>query len=225
MAVISDETFVQWGGAAGLVVRHTLLLLAVVNPIGSIPIFSDLTRELEQRERGQVMNLAVLTSLLIVVVFALAGNWSLKYLFGVSVSELKIAGGLLLFIVALRGVISTGESYQNTADPTMLAVFPIAFPLLVGPGAITLTIITSQSIGHLLMIITAVVTFVFVFLIVRNAHLLMRLIGPYVGMIVARLLYIFLAAKAVSMVLDGTDDFLTHFLQTAPVPPSAPVPS
>ncbi len=214
-----SDRIAEWGGWIGLVIRHGLLLLAVVNPIGSIPIFADLTRELEQRERGHVMNLAVLTSLLLVIVFALVGNWSLKYLFNITVSELKIAGGILLFVVALRGVLAASEGYQSSQDSRMLAVFPIAFPLLVGPGAITVTIITTQLIGHLLMIVTAVVTFVFVFLVVRNAHFLMQLIGPYVGLIVARLLYIFLAAKAVAMVLDGTDDFLIRFFHNLPVSP------
>ena len=222
MGLVSDETFAQWGGAVGVVIHHALLLLAVVNPIGNIPVFADLTRELEQRERGHVMNLAVLTSLLIVVTFALVGNWSLKYLFNVTVSELKIAGGVLLFIVALRGVIPTGQPYHHTTDRTMLAVFPIAFPLMVGPGTIALTIITSQSIGHFLMMVTAIVTFSFVFLIVRNAHILMRLLGPYAGLIIARLLYIFLAAKAVAMILDGTDDFLTPFLHTVTTPAAPP---
>ena len=98
----------------------------------------------------------------------------------------------------------------------MLAVLPISFPIMVGPGAITVTIITTQSIGHVLMIFTAVITFAFVFALARNAHLLMRLVGPYAGTIIARLLYIFLAAKAVAMILDGTSEFLTPFFSNAP---------
>ena len=94
----------------------------------------------------------------------------------------------------------------------MLAVFPIAFPIMVGPGAVTMTIITTQSIGQLLMIITAVMTFAVVFLIAHNADRLMRLMGPYAGMMIARLLYIFLAAKAVAMVLDGLGGFLEQYL-------------
>ena len=57
------------------------------------------------------------------------------------------------------------------------------------------------------MVITAVVTFFFVFLVAWNADRLMRLVGPYAGMMIARLLYIFLAAKAVAMVLDGIGGF------------------
>jgi multiple antibiotic resistance protein len=211
MAVIASSQLTESIGAIHLVIRHGLLLLSVVNPIGNIPIFADLTRELEQRERGRVMNLAVLISWLLVVVFALVGDWSLKNLFGVTLGELEIAGGILLFVIALRNVLPTGLPYRHPKDSTMLAVFPIAFPLLVGPGAITLTIITTQQIGQLLMMVTAAATFAIVLLITRYSDFLMRLIGPYAAMVVARLLFIFLAAKAVSMVLDGTADYLTRF--------------
>lgn len=204
-----------WAGPIGLIVQHGLLLFAVVNPVGNIPLYADLTRALEMRERGHVMNLAVLTSLFVVIVFALVGDWSLAHLFGVTVNELEIAGGILLFVIALRGVIPHGEMYQDTKDHTMLAVFPIAFPIMVGPGAITITIITTQAIGRGLMIVTAAVTFAFVLVIARNAHRLMRLLGPYASMIVARLFYIFLAAKAVAMVLDGTRVFLREFFPVA----------
>ncbi len=204
-----------WAGPVGLVIHHTLLLFAVVNPIGNIPVYVDLTREFDRRERARVMNLAVLTAFSVVVIFALIGNWSLSYLFNVTVGDLEIAGGILLFIVALRGIMPSGELYPRQKDRQMVAVFPIAFPLMVGPGALTVTIITSQSIGPVTMMMTAVVTFFFVLLIARNAARLMRLIGPYAGMMIARLLYIFLAAKAVAMVLQGVENFLHQFLPAA----------
>jgi multiple antibiotic resistance protein len=207
-AMLLKGGIVESAGPLGLVIHHALLLFAVVNPIGNIPVYVDLTREFEKRERARVMNLAVLTAFSVTVVFALVGNWSLSYLFNVTVSDLEIAGGILLFIVALRGIMPSGEMFPKQKDRQMVAVFPIAFPLMVGPGALTVTIITSQSIGQVLMVITAVVTFFFVLLIARNAARLMRLAGPYAGMMIARLLYIFLAAKAVAMVLQGVQAFL-----------------
>jgi multiple antibiotic resistance protein len=212
-AVLPQGGVAEWAGPLGLVIHHSLLLFAVVNPIGNIPVYVDLTREFEKRERARVMSLAVFTAFLVVVVFSVVGNWSLSYLFNVTVADLEIAGGILLFIVALRGIMPNGEVYPKQTDRRMVAVFPIAFPIMVGPGALTVTIITSQSIGQLLMIITAVVTFFFVLLIARNAGRLMRLAGPYAGMMIARLLYIFLAAKAVAMVLQGVKEFLSQFPQ------------
>ena len=216
LGILPRGGIVDWAGPLGLIVHHGLLLFAVVNPIGNIPVYADLTRELEIRERGNVMNLAVLTSLFVVTIFALIGDWSLVYLFNVTLGELEIAGGILLFVIALRGVTSQGPTYQHPKDSRMLAVFPIAFPIMVGPGAITVTIITSGAIGQGLMIITAVVTFFFVFLVARNADRLMRLAGPYAGMMIARLLYIFLAAKAVAMVLDGTGEFIRELFPQDP---------
>ncbi len=210
---------VEWAGPIGLVIHHSLLLFAVVNPIGNIPVYADFTRDLQQRERRRVMNLAVLTALGVVIVFTLVGDWSLSYLFNVTVDDLQIAGGILLFIIALRGIMPRGDAYQHPKDRMMVAVVPIAFPIMVGPGALTVTIITTQTIGHSLMVMTAIVTFFFVFLIARNAHALMRLIGPYAGMMIARLLYIFLAAKAVAMVLQGVGGFLELYfprVQTLP---------
>ncbi|MCU0913333.1 MAG: MarC family protein [Planctomycetes bacterium] len=206
-------------GPLGLIVHHSLLLFSVINPIGNIPVYVDLTRELEPRERARVLNLAVLIAFLVVIVFAVLGDWILAYLFNVHVSELEIAGGILLFIIALRGILLAGPAYQHPKDRVMVAVFPIAFPIMVGPGAITVTIITAHSIGQILMVFTASAAFALVFLIARNSHRLMRLIGPYAGTMIAKLLYIFLAAKAVGMVLDGTGDFLgRYFPQVQAVP-------
>ena len=216
LAILPRGGVEDWAGPLGLIVHHALLLFAVVNPIGNIPVYADLTRELEIRERGHVMNLAVLTSLFVVILFALIGDWSLTYLFNVTLHELEIAGGVLLFIVALRGVMARGSVYRHSKDGRMLAVFPIAFPIMVGPGAITVTIITTQSIGLILMIITAVVTFSLVFLIARTADRLMHLVGPYAGLMIARLLYIFLAAKAVAMVLNGVTVFIRGLFPNDP---------
>jgi multiple antibiotic resistance protein len=201
----------DWAEPLGLVIHHSLLLFAVINPIGNIPVYVDLTRELEKRERARVLNLAVVIAFSVVVVFSLIGDWSLAYLFNVNISELEIAGGILLFIIALRGILAYGAAYQHPKDRVMVAVFPIAFPIMVGPGALTVTIITTQAIGQVPMIFTAVGAFALVSLIARNSHRLMRLIGPYAGTMIAKLLYIFLAAKAVGMVLDGVGTFLRQF--------------
>jgi multiple antibiotic resistance protein len=219
LAMLPKGGVADWAEPLGLVIHHSLLLFAVINPIGNIPVYVDLTRELEKRERARVLNLAVLIAFSVVVVFSLIGDWSLAYLFNVNISELEIAGGILLFIVALRGILAYSAAYEHPKDHVMVAVFPIAFPIMVGPGALTVTIITTQAIGQAPMIFTAIVAFALVFLIARNSHRLMRLIGPYAGTMIAKLLYIFLAAKAVGMVLDGVGTFLRQFfphVQTLP---------
>ena len=109
-------------------IHHSLLLFAVVNPIGNIPVYADLTRELEKRERARVMNLAVLTALFVVVVFTLIGDWSLAYLFNVTVAELEIAGGILLFIIALRGILPPRGRTSIRKTAAWWRCFPSPFP-------------------------------------------------------------------------------------------------
>lgn len=219
LAMLSEGGIADWAGPLGSIIHHGLLLFSVINPIGNLPVYVDLTRELEKRERARVLNLAVVIAFSVVVVFSLIGDWSLAYLFNVNISELEIAGGILLFIIALRGILAYGAAYEPPKDRVMVAVFPIAFPIMVGPGALTITIITTQAIGQILMIFTAVLAFILVSLIARNSHRLMRLIGPYAGTMIAKLLYIFLAAKAVGMVLEGVGVFLGHhFPQAYAVP-------
>ena len=98
----------------------------------------------------------------------------------------------------------------------MLAVFPLAFPVIAGPGTLAVTIILAQHSGLGQMVLTALMTFSIVFVLAHNSYRLMKLLGPYAGMIIPRLLYIFLAAKAVAMVLEGTAEFLKQNLLTTP---------
>ena len=210
-------------GNAGLIVsliHDALLLFAVINPIGNIPIYVDLTKEMDKGKRRHMMNTAVLTSFCLVVVFSLIGDWTLRNLFDVTLEEFKIAGGILLFIVAVRGVMSGISSYTSSLkDYRMLAMFPLAFPIIVGPGTLAVTIILAQHRGPVQMISISVMTFLIVFVIARSAHLLTRLLGRYGAMVIPRLLYIFLASKAVALVLEGIVSFLrSHALMDTPLP-------
>lgn len=202
-------------GLIVFLIHDALLLLAVVNPIGNIPIYDDLTKEMDKDKRRQIINTAVATSFCIVVVFALIGNWTLRNLFEVTIEEFKIAGGILLFIVAVRGVMSGVNSYANSLkDYRMLAMYPLAFPIIVGPGTLAVTIILAQHRGPIQMVLISLMAFLIVFLIARNAHFLTQLSGRYGAMVIPRLLYLFLASKAVALVLEGTLTFIKQNLSS-----------
>ncbi len=197
------------GETITLIFREMLLLLAVLNPLGNIPLFVKFTAKMDPERRARTLNTAVASALGMVLFFALVGDVCLRYLFGVTLAEFKIAGGILLFLVAARGVLNpTTEVRVSQQEERFLAYFPLAFPILVGPGTLAMTIILSQRDGPVLMILTSLAAFVVVFAIVRGAPALARVLGPQDGLIIARLLYIFLAAKAVSLVLTGLRDEL-----------------
>lgn len=198
---------------AARLIHNTLLLLAVINPIGNIPTYVDLTKNMEAHDQRRTLNLAAVTALVLVTVFAVIGEWSLEHIFAVKLYEFKIAGGIMLFIVAVRGVMSGMRRLALSSEESrFLAVFPLAFPIIAGPGTLTVTIMLAQINGPIEMVIISLLAFGVVYLIVHNSFRIMTLVGPYAGMVIPRLLYIFLAAKAVSMILQGIATFLNQDL-------------
>lgn len=189
----------------GVLVHDALVLFAMVNVVGNLPIFADLTAHMEKTERNRSFRIAVTVALSIVLAFAILGNWMLKGVFQVSTDAFKIAGGILVFIVAARGMLDgprrptalTGDSRENPA------IFPMGFPYLAGPGTIVTTILLMQSSGPLVASGAAVLVYLAVIPTLYLAPLLQRAIGQVGVLVVTRILYIFIAAKAVAFILAG----------------------
>jgi multiple antibiotic resistance protein len=124
------------------VLHDSLLLLAVINPLGNIPVYVSLTQGLNPAERRKVFNLAVASAAGLVMFFAIVGDIALREIFQVTMADFQVAGGILLFIVAARGVLSGQSRYKiKGQDYESLALFPFAFPILVGPGTMAVTIL------------------------------------------------------------------------------------
>lgn len=176
----------------------------MVNAIGNLPVFADLTSEMDKPTRARTYLVAVGTAGGIVLAFALFGDIMLRNVFSVSTSAFKIAGGILVFIVAARGVI-LGNSQNKIHDTvgSSVAVFPMGFPYLAGPGTILTTILLIQSSGRVLTVATVLIVYVAVFPVLKLAPLVEKVIGKIGVAVTARILYIFICAKAVSFVLDG----------------------
>ncbi len=187
-------------------------LLVIMDPPGNVPIFLAVTRRLTDRERHRAAALAVATALLIVVGFALLGQQILDYL-NVSVPALQGAGGLLLLLVALQ--LLTGDHEQVTeATPeqrTSIAMVPLGTPLLAGPGVIVATIVfVGQSDGPsdwLAIGLAIVAVLAVVYVALRFAGVLNKLIRPAGVLLLSRVAGILLAAIAVQMIADSAIEF------------------
>jgi multiple antibiotic resistance protein len=181
-----------------------LVLFAMVNAIGNLPVFADLTSEMDRPKRARIYLLAVATAGGIVLAFALFGDIMLRNVFSVNTSAFKIAGGILVFIVAARGVI-LGNTQNKVPDTVSnsIAVFPMGFPYLAGPGTILTTILLIQSSGRMLTVVTVLIVYIAVLPVLKLAPLVEKVIGKLGVAVIARILYIFICAKAVSFILDG----------------------
>jgi multiple antibiotic resistance protein len=189
-------------------------LLVVVDPIGLAPTFLGVTDGLSTRFRRQIALRASLIATAILVGAALGGDWLLRQL-GISLPAFRIAGGLLLFAIAFEMVFALRmERDSKAAEQAVeehihhIAAFPLAIPLMAGPGAITATILLSgQAAGRpvwiaiLLGVIGVVMASCFVAFIAADR--IGKIIGVTGNIVLSRLLGVILAALAVQFVIDG----------------------
>src|SRR6185437_7159052 len=189
-------------------------LLLVINPFGSLPIFMALTASLNGPERRQVALTATLVALALLVFFVVGGNLLLRWI-GISIRAFQIAGGIVLFLVALdmiQGRISASANAREGSHQA-LAIYPLAFPLIAGPGSfITVIFLTdddrynfwgqSVTVG----VITSVLAIQFAILLAATA--ISRAIGSAGVSVIGRIMGMLLAAMAVGMVLTAIGQWL-----------------
>lgn len=190
-------------------------LLVTLDPPGLAPIFLSLTRGMSGAQRRQVALRACIIAFGIMAFFGLAGDVLLKAL-GVSLPAFRIAGGLLLFWIAFEMVFERrNERKQQTAEVAItkdhiqnVAAFPLAIPLMAGPGALTaMMLLAGRANGDPVMLAglvgicgLVVLSCLVVFLL---ATPIARLLGVTGNVVLTRLLGVILAAMAVQFVIDG----------------------
>lgn len=185
-------------------------LFVVIDPIGLAPIFVALTAGMSAQARRKIAIRAVGIAALILIVFTLSGQALLGFL-GISLPAFRIAGGILLFLTALEMLFEQRSKRreekveENDSDPS---VFPLALPLIAGPGAIATVILLTgdnrDDIVHLsLVIAVGLAVLLLVFLLFLLAAPLEKLLGPTGINVVTRLLGMLLAALSVQFVIDG----------------------
>jgi multiple antibiotic resistance protein len=191
-----------------------LTLFVVVDPVGLTPTFLAVTHGLPRAARRSVALRASLIAGAILIGTALIGDWLFRTL-GISLAAFRIAGGLLLFTIAFEMLFGVrmrreGEAAEQAVEEHVrnVAAFPLAIPLLAGPGAITATVLLAgRADGNLILIsvLLAVVVLVTVacFVAFIFAGQIGRLLGMTGNIVLSRLLGVLLAALAVQFVVDG----------------------
>ena len=188
-------------------------LFVVVDPVGLAPTFLAITHGLPISARRQIAIRASLIAAAILIGAAVIGDWLLARL-GISLPAFRIAGGLLLFSIASEMVFGVRiERQSRTAEQALedvrhIAAFPLAIPLMAGPGAITATVLlAAQADARPLFLLVLIAIIVVVIGLCLAVFLLASRIGPLLGttpnVVLSRLLGVLLAALAVQFVIDG----------------------
>ncbi|MGB9659946.1 MAG: MarC family protein [Nitrososphaerales archaeon] len=183
------------------VLKVSLALFIIVDPLGNVPIFISLTEGMSLEQRRKAFQTATIVSLILLLVFALLGQQILE-VFRISPQSFMIAGGLLLLVIAVKLLIFGGWEEKKTL-PESIGAVPIATPLLVGPGAITTTIVMLQSSGLLVTLVSVLIIFFTIWLVLRFIERINKFLGTTGATVIARIMAIFIAAIAVGFIIDG----------------------
>jgi multiple antibiotic resistance protein len=181
--------------------RATISLFAVINPIGTIPLFASMTQKMQKNERDRVLKTTVITASALLMIFAVAGTQILS-IFGITISSFMIAGGILLFMVSIELLTHGGWRFGGTVSDES-GVVPLAFPLLAGPGAITTVILSFQMSGLMVTILSIAIVIGITYIVFFLTGTIYKILGRRGSLIITRIFAVLIAAIAVQYVVDG----------------------
>jgi len=191
-----------------LFLKAFVSFFVVMNPIGNMPAFLAVTRSLDPSQRKKAFSLSVLVAFSILLVFSIVGQFVMDQIFGLKIADIQLAGGVLLFLIAVRDLLTT-QAVPNSDTKTLkaeeIACVPLACPLLAGPGAmvISLSIWHSSKEGPLAALVAIVLVLGLFWILMRFVDTINQAIGKLVITAVSKVMLILVAAIGVNMTFQG----------------------
>lgn len=179
--------------------QSVVTFLLVIDPPGLVPVFLALTRGMGQNERIQLLNKSVLVGFILLVVFTIFGS-TILWLFGIDVHDFRVAGGLLLLVVSLQIIFSNQDKDINITKP---GVVPFATPLMVGPGAVTATIVLSGTVGIYTTLLAGLLAFFVTYTILFFGKKLFDFLGKDITDVITKVIGLILTAISIRYIRDG----------------------
>ena len=189
-------------------------LFTLINPIGIAPLLVVMTERFNKNERVNIAKKGSATALMTLLLFAVLGSLIFSF-FGITIEAFQIMGGILFFRNGMRMLEAkvgrsrtTPAEQEESQESDDIAISPIGIPLIAGPGAITATMLLSSQTPHIHSYVTLglsiLIVLAFVYIILRNGDVLMRVLGTSVMRIIQRLMGLILLVIAVQFVINGT---------------------
>ena len=189
-------------------------LFTLINPIGIAPLLVVMTERFSKDERVKIAKKGSATALITLLLFAILGSLIFSF-FGITLEAFQIMGGILFFRNGLRMLDArvgrsrtTPAEQEESQESDDIAISPIGIPLIAGPGAITTTMLlssqTPQIYSYFTLGLSIMIVLTFVYVILRNGDVLMRVLGTSIMRIIQRLMGLILLVIAVQFVINGT---------------------
>ncbi|CAN4266538.1 MarC Multiple antibiotic transporter [Methylophilaceae bacterium] len=198
-----------------------IALFAIVNPIGSVPIFISATDGWEQKQKMRTANVVAVTVFLVLGASALFGEGILDF-FSISIPSFQVGGGILILLIAINMLHAkqshskqTPEEAKTMDERDVIAIVPLSIPLLAGPGAISSMIIAAQDSttlgGQLSLLLPISVVAMLIWLTLQLSGYIAGKLGTIGINIVTRLMGLILAAMAVEFIAHGMSGLFPVF--------------
>lgn len=178
-------------------------LFVAIDVLGVLPLFVSLTENLSAERRRKLTLEATLTAFIISVVFLATGKLLFSFL-GITENDFRVGGGIVLLVFAVNDLLFSKEKKR---DPeSTVGVVPIGIPLIMGPAALTTIILLVNSYGYGWTIASLVVNMVIVLFVFLQAQVITRVLGKAGSRAVGKVVALFLAGIAVSMIRSGIQE-------------------
>lgn len=181
-------------------------IFVAVDPIGILPLFMSLTANVERKDLTRLIVKSVITGILVSLAFVLGGKWLFRMI-GVTVADFMVAGGVLLFIIAMTDLI-TFEKERRKADPDSLGAVPIGVPIMAGPAVFATALLLLDQHGPVLTTMSVVANMVITGLAFRGSTLIIRVLGDSGTRIASKVASLILAAFSIMLIRKGIETFL-----------------
>lgn len=182
-----------------------ITLFIVFDSIGNVPIFYSLTRGIDEKERLKIFHKSVAIAFTLLTFFMVFGYSFLEY-YGVTMSDFQVAGGILLLLLAIEGIMGRIEAEQIKTED--LAVVPMATPLLAGPGSIYTVMYLDTVYGPLPTLLSIALNTLIALLLLKYSQQILSKAGKNLILVISKLMALMLAVIAVSMIRAGIEEAL-----------------
>jgi len=182
-------------------------LFVAIDVLGILPIFVSMIQEMNQLERKKVVRQSILTAFFVSIAFIWVGK-SVFGLLGISISDFKVAGGILLFILAVVDLIFSEKT--RTFPKETIGVVPIGIPLIVGPGVLTLLLIIIGEYGYFSTMLCLILNLSIVWLAFSYSGWIMRVLKDAGARGIGKVASLLLAAFGMMMIRTGIMEWIGH---------------
>ncbi len=175
-------------------------LFVALDIVGILPMYISMIQHLNPKQRKETIRTSIVVAFIVALVFMLIGQMLFKFI-GITLSDFKIAGGIVLLLISLADLLGSPESKNRASGST--GIVPLAVPLITGPAAMTTLVIQAGSYGHLVTIASMIANYFIAWLILHNSFVLTRIFGRDGTVVISKIAALLLAAIGVAMIRSG----------------------